>query len=133
MHRVLQPPDWPRPSGYANGVAARGVLVFVAGQIGWRPDGVFESDDLVDQTRQALENVCAVLAEAGAAPEHITMMTWYLTDRNDYKARLTEIGAAWRSVLGKVFPPMAVVEVAGLVEACARIEIQVSAVVPDRA
>jgi enamine deaminase RidA (YjgF/YER057c/UK114 family) len=133
MHRVLQPPDWPRPSGYANGVAARGVLVFVAGQIGWRPDGVFESDDLVDQTRQALENVCAVLAEAGAAPEHITMMTWYLTDRNDYKARLTEIGAAWRSVLGKVFPPMAVVEVAGLVEERARIEIQVSAVVPDRA
>jgi enamine deaminase RidA (YjgF/YER057c/UK114 family) len=130
---VLQPPDWPRPSGYANGVAARGVLVFVAGQIGWRPDGVFESDDLVDQTRQALENVCAVLAEAGAAPEHITMMTWYLTDRNDYKARLTEIGAAWRSVLGKVFPPMAVVEVAGLVEERARIEIQVSAVVPDRA
>ena len=129
--RALQPPDWPRPRGYANGVAvpAGGTLVFVAGQIGWAPDGTFPSADLVGQVRTALENVVAVLAEAGGRPEHIVRMTWYVTDRADYLASAAEIGEVYRSVMGRVFPAMSAVEVSALMEAEAKVEIEVTAVV----
>jgi enamine deaminase RidA (YjgF/YER057c/UK114 family) len=129
--RALQPPDWPRPRGYANGVAvpAGGTLVFVAGQIGWAPDGSFPSADLVGQVRTALENVVAVLAEAGGRPEHIVRMTWYVTDRADYLASAAEIGEVYRSVMGRVFPAMSAVEVSALMEAEAKVEIEVTAVV----
>jgi enamine deaminase RidA (YjgF/YER057c/UK114 family) len=129
--RALQPPDWPRPRGYANGVAvpAGGTLVFVAGQIGWAPDGSFPSADLVGQVRTALGNVVAVLAEAGGRPEHIVRMTWYVTDRADYLASAAEIGEVYRSVMGRVFPAMSAVEVSALMEAEAKVEIEVTAVV----
>jgi len=129
--RALQPPDWPRPRGYANGVAvpAGGTLVFVAGQIGWAPDGTFPSADLVGQVRTALENVVAVLAEAGGRPEHIVRMTWYVTDRADYLASAAEIGEVYRSVMGRVYPAMSAVEVSALMEAEAKVEIEVTAVV----
>ncbi len=129
--RALQPPDWPRPRGYANGVAvpAGGTLVFVAGQIGWAPDGSFPSPDLVGQVRVALENVLAVLAEAGAGPEHIVRMTWYVVDRADYLASAAAIGEVYRSVMGRVFPAMSAVEVSALMEAEAKVEIEVTAVV----
>ena len=129
--RALQPPDWPRPRGYANGVAvpAGGTLVFVAGQIGWAADGSFPSSDLVGQVRTALENVVAVLAEAGGRPEHIVRMTWYVTDRADYLASAAEIGEVYRSVMGRVYPAMSAVEVSALMEAEAKVEIEVTAVV----
>ena len=129
--RALQPPEWPRPRGYANGVAvpAGGTLVFVAGQIGWAPDGSFPSADLVGQVRTALENVLAVLAEAGGRPEHIVRMTWYVTDRADYLASAAEIGEVYRSVMGRVYPAMSAVEVSALMEAEAKVEIEVTAVV----
>ena len=129
--RALQPPEWPRPRGYANGVAvpAGGTLVFVAGQIGWAADGSFPSSDLVGQVRTALENVVAVLAEAGGRPEHIVRMTWYVTDRADYLASAAEIGEVYRSVMGRVYPAMSAVEVSALMEAEAKVEIEVTAVV----
>jgi enamine deaminase RidA (YjgF/YER057c/UK114 family) len=130
MHQILQPEGWPRPGGYAHGVAASGRMVFVAGQIGWTPAGRFEARDLPGQVGQALRNVLAVLREAGAAPEHITRMTWYVVDRRDYLARRQDIGAAYRDVLGRHFPAMSVVEVSGLLEPEALVEIEVTAVVP---
>ena len=128
---ALQPPDWPRPRGYANGVSvpAGGTLVFVAGQIGWAPDGSFPSPDLVGQVRVALENVLAVLAEAGGGPEHIVRMTWYVTDHADYLASAAAIGEVYRSVMGRVYPAMSAVEVSALMEAEAKVEIEVTAVV----
>ena len=129
--QLLQPAGWAAPKGYANGVAASGRTVFVAGQIGWNGDSVFESDDLVDQVRQALLNVRAVLAEAGAGPEHICRMTWYLTDKRDYLARAADIGRAYRDVLGREFGiAMTAVQVAGLIEDRAKVEIEVTAVTP---
>jgi enamine deaminase RidA (YjgF/YER057c/UK114 family) len=128
--KILQPPGWPRPRGYANGVAAEGRLVFVAGQIGWDASGAFPAADLPGQVRQALSNVLAVLAEAGGAPEHIARLTWYVVDRDEYVANGREIGAAYREVMGGHYPAMAVVQVAGLVEAQARVEIEATAVVP---
>jgi len=128
--KVLQPPGWAAPRGYVNGVAASGTQVFVAGQIGWNAQCRFESDDLVDQVRQALLNVRAVLAEAGAAPEHITRMTWYLTEKRDYLARAKEIGAAYREVIGSYTVAMTAVQVAGLIEDRAKVEIEVTAVLP---
>lgn len=131
---VLQPPGWPRPRGYANGIAARGTLVFVAGQIGW--DAVGErivSDALTDQVRQALANVLTVLAEAGGRPEHVARMTWYVTDRDEYVREAKAIGAAWRELMGRHFPAMAVVAVTALVEPAAKVEIEATAVVPDPA
>jgi enamine deaminase RidA (YjgF/YER057c/UK114 family) len=125
--RVLQPPGWPRPRGYANGVAATGELVFVAGMIGWDETGAF-ADDLAAQVRQALTNIVAVLAEAGAGPQHVTRLTWYVTSRADYLAAQAEIGAAYRAVMGRHFPAMAVVEVSALVEARALVEIEATAV-----
>ncbi|BDI07244.1 RidA family protein [Sphaerotilus microaerophilus] len=129
--QVLQPAGWAVPKGYANGVAASGRLVFVAGQIGWNAASQFDSDDLVDQARQALLNVRAVLAEAGAGPEHICRMTWYLMDKRDYLARAADIGRAYREVLGREFAvAMSAVQVAALVEDRAKVEIEVTAVVP---
>ena len=128
--RVLQPPGWAAPRGYANGVAATGTMVFVAGQIGWNAQGAFDSDDLVPQVRQALLNVRAVLAEAGAAPEHIVRMTWYVIDRREYLARGREIGAVYREVIGSYGVAMSALEVSALMEERARVEIEVTAVVP---
>ena len=130
--RVLQPPGWPRPRGYSNGVAVSGggTLVFVAGQIGWAPDGSFPAAELVGQVRVALSNVVAVLAEAGGRPEHITRMTWYVTDRADYLSSAAAIGEVYRDVMGRVYPAMSAVEVSALMEAEAKVEIEVTAVVP---
>ena len=128
---VLQPEGWPRPSGYSNGVVANGRQVFIAGQVGWNPcSGKFESAGLVDQVAQALKNVLAVLAQAGGRPEHIARMTWYLTSRAEYRARLKEIGAVYREIMGKHFPAMTAVEISGLVEAQAKVEIEATAVIP---
>lgn len=128
--KVLQPPGWAPPRGYANGVAATGTMVFVAGQIGWNERCAFDSDDLVPQVRQALLNVRAVLAEAGARPEHIVRMTWYVTDKRDYLVRGREIGAVYREVVGHYGVAMSAVEVSALMEDRARVEIEVTAVVP---
>ena len=130
MHQPLQPAHWAPPKGYANGVAAQGTQLFVAGQIGWDAEGRFHSDDLVEQTRQALANVLAVLAAGGAGPQHITRMTWYLVDRAEYKARLREIGAVFREQIGHYTIAMSAVEVKGLIEDRARVEIEVTAVRP---
>ena len=127
---ILQPPGWRRPNGYANGVAATGTMVFVAGQVGWNARGEFETDDLVAQVRQALANVTAVLAEAGARPEHITRMTWYLIDKREFLARSQEIGAVFREAIGGYGAAMTAVEVRALIEDAAKVEIEVTAVIP---
>lgn len=129
--RVLQPDSWPRPRGYANGVAARGTVISVAGQIGWTPTGVFESDDLVAQVRRALQNIVAVLAAGGAEPRHLVRLTWYLVDRDEYVARGQEIGAAFREVIGHYDVAMSAVQVVALVEPRAKVEIEATAIVPD--
>ncbi len=129
--KTLQPPGWAAPRGYANGIAARGSLVFVAGQVGWNGQERFESDEFVAQARQALANIVAVLREAGAGPEHLVRMTWYVTDRREYVASWKALGAAYREVIGRHFPAMTAVEVAGLIEAGAKVEIEATAVVPD--
>jgi enamine deaminase RidA (YjgF/YER057c/UK114 family) len=130
--KLLNPKTWAKPKGYANGIAARGTLIFVAGQIGWNGEKEkFESDDFVAQTRQALANIVAVLAESGARPEHLVRLTWYVTDKQEYVARLAEIGKAYREVIGRHFPTMALVQVAALVEDRAKVEIEATAVMPD--
>jgi enamine deaminase RidA (YjgF/YER057c/UK114 family) len=130
MRKVLQPAHWAPPRGYVNGIAAHGTQVYVAGQIGWNADCRFETDDLVEQTRQALLNVRAVLAEAGATPDHIVRMTWYLVDRAEYLARAKEIGAAFRDTMGSYAIAMTAVQVAALIEQRAKVEIEVTAVIP---
>jgi enamine deaminase RidA (YjgF/YER057c/UK114 family) len=126
----LQPPGWPEPRGYANGIETdAGRLVFVGGQIGWDSSGEFPAEDMAGQVGQALRNIVAVLAEAGAGPEHVVRLTWYVTDRDEYLASLKDIGGAYRDVMGRHFPAMAVVEVTRLVEAQARVEIEATAVV----
>ena len=130
-HTILQPAGWAQPKGYANGVAADGKLVFVGGQIGWDRQNRFETDDLVGQVRQTLQNVVDVLAEAGAGPAHVVSMTWYLTDKKDYLGNLEGIGRVYREVMGRHFPAMAVVQVVALVEDRAKVEIQAMAVVPN--
>ena len=130
MSRLLQPEGWARPKGYANGVEATGRQVFVAGQIGWNAQGVFETDDLVEHVRVSLENVLAVLREANAGPEHIVRMTWYLVDKRAYVARLPEIGQVYRAVIGRNFPAMTAVQVVALIEDRAQVEIECTAVVP---
>ena len=127
----LQPPGWATPKGYANGIAARGTMIFVGGQIGWNAGQQFESDDFIAQTHQALKNVHEVLAAGGASPEHMVRMTWYVVDRVEYNARLRELGEAYRAVMGKQFPAMTCVEVSALVEERAKVEIEVTAVLPD--
>ena len=129
--QILQPPDWAPPKGYANGIAARGTTIFVGGQIGWNGQQQFESDDFVTQARQALRNVLAIMAEAGAGPEHITRMTWYVTDKREYVASYRALGAAYREVVGRHFPAMTAVQVAALIEDRAKVEIEATAVVPD--
>ena len=131
MLTKIQPPDWAEPRGYANGILARGALLFVGGQIGWNAAQQFESDDFVDQTRQAQQNIAAVLKAGGAGPEHMARMTWYIVDRAEYKARLKEIGIVYREVMGRSFPAMTCVQVAALVEERAKVEIEVTAVVAD--
>lgn len=131
MHTILQPEGWAKPVGYANGVAAKGKVIFVGGQIGWNSRSEFESDDIVHQVRQALANVVAILAEAGAGPEHVTAMTWYFTDKREYLANLKGIGGAYREVMGRNFPAMAAVQVVALMEDRAKVEIQATAAVPD--
>jgi enamine deaminase RidA (YjgF/YER057c/UK114 family) len=131
MTQVLQPPGWARPKGYANGVAVRGRQVFIAGMIGWDGQGQFHTDDLAGQVRQALHNVVAVLAEAGARPEHIVRMTWYVTDKREYLREAREIGAIYRAVIGSFDVAMTAVQVAALIEDRAKVEIEVTAVIPD--
>jgi enamine deaminase RidA (YjgF/YER057c/UK114 family) len=130
--RILQPEGWAAPKGYVNGIAARGTLVFVSGQIGWNVHQRFETDDFVGQARQALANVIAILHEGGAGPEHITRMTWYVVDKHEYVGNMRALGAAYREIVGRHFPAMTAVAVAGLIEDRAKLEIEVTAVVPDR-
>ena len=131
--RILQPAQWPRPRGYSNGIVASGRQIFIAGQIGWDAHGRFTSERLADQVRQTLENICTVLAQAEAGPQHIVRLTWYVTNRDEYCAQLADIGAAYRAVMGKHFPVMSVVQVVALMEAQAKVEIEATAVVPDAA
>ena len=131
MMQKIQPPDWAEPKGYANGILAKGTLLFVGGQIGWNANQTFESDDFVEQTRQALLNVAAVLKAGGAQPAHMARMIWYVVDRAEYLASLKALGSVYREVMGRNFPAMTCVEVSGLMEARARVEIEVTAVLPD--
>jgi len=128
--QVLQPPGWPRPKGYSNGIAAEGRLVFIAGMVGWNEAERFETDALAGQARQALKNLLAVLAQAGGKPAHICRMTWYVTDKQAYLAHVRELGQAYREVIGNHFPAMTLVEVSALVEDGAKVEIEATAVVP---
>ncbi len=128
---ILQPPGWIRPRGYANGIVAKGRMVFVSGMIGWDADGVFRTTEFAGQVRQALANIVAVLAEANALPEHIVRMTWYVRDRREYVASYPQIGVAYREIIGRHFPAMTAVEVAALIEDAAKVEIEATAVIPD--
>ncbi|MBX9596314.1 MAG: RidA family protein [Roseomonas sp.] len=127
---ALHPPGWPAPRGYANGMAGRGRIVLVGGQIGWDTEGRFPPG-FVPQVRQALENILAVVREAGGGPEHIGRLTWYVTDMAEYRASLAELGPAYRAVMGRNFPAMALVQVVALVEPEARVEIEATAIIPD--
>lgn len=129
--QFLQPPTWPRPRGYSHGVLARGLQVFVAGQMGQDRHGSFVSMTFAGQARQALQNICAVLSEAGARPEHLVRLTWYVTGLTEYLADLEEIGAGYRAVMGKHYPPMSVVQVLALVDPRAKVEIEATAVIPE--
>lgn len=129
--KILQPPSWARPKGFSNGVAAKGQMIFVSGMVGWDADGKFVSNEFVGQARQALKNIVEVLAEAKAKPEHITRMTWYVTDKSEYLAASKELGAVYREIVGGHYPAMTAVEVAGLIEEQAKVEIEVTAVIPD--
>lgn len=130
MNTLLHPRQWAAAKGYANGISATGRQIFVAGQIGWTGDQVFESDDFAEQTEQALANIVAVLAEGGAEPKHIVRMTWYIIDKREYLDRLRDVGAAYRRVIGTHFPAMTLVQVAALLEDRAKVEIEATAVVP---
>ncbi|CAN7146527.1 RidA family protein [Rhizobium sp. LjRoot30] len=131
MHTILQPEGWAKPIGYSNGVAAQGKVIYVGGQIGWNEQCQFETDDFVEQVRQTLKNVVAVLAAGGAGPEHITTMTWYFTDKAEYLGNLKNLGQVYRETIGRNFPAMAAMQVVALVEDRAKIEIQATAVVPE--
>ena len=129
--KILQPPAWSRPRGYSNGIAARGTVVFIGGQVGWDGECQFASDDFTAQARQALKNVIEILAEAGGRPEHIARMTWYVTDKREYVAAYKTIGEAYRAVMGRHFPAMTAIEVTALIEDRAKVEIEATAVIPD--
>ncbi|MBV8662796.1 MAG: RidA family protein [Hyphomicrobiales bacterium] len=131
MNKILQPKGWAQPKGYANGISATGRHVFVAGQIGWNSACAFEASDFLGQFRQALANVLAILAEAGGAPEHVTSMTWFITDKAAYLRDAKAVGQAWREMMGRNYPAMAVVQVVALMEDAALIEIQAQAVLPS--
>jgi enamine deaminase RidA (YjgF/YER057c/UK114 family) len=130
MNQILQPPGWAKPKGFSNGIAATGRQVFVAGQVGWTGENEWQAKDFAGQFRQTLVNTLAVLAEAGAKPEHIVRMTWYITDKREYLSSLKEVGAAWRELMGRNYPAMAVVQVVALVEDAAKVEIETTAVLP---
>ncbi len=130
-HERLHPRSWKQPKGFANGIAARGRLVFLAGQVGWNAEQRFDSADFVAQTRQALANIVTLVGEAGGTPEHVTRLTWFVLDKKEYLARLHELGQAYRDVMGKHYPAMTLVQVAALVEDLAKVEIEATAVVPD--
>jgi enamine deaminase RidA (YjgF/YER057c/UK114 family) len=130
VRHMLQPQGWLPAKGYANGIAVSGRQVFVAGQIGWNDNQIFTSDDFVAQVEQALRNIVAVLAVAGAQPEHVVRLTWYITDKREYLSRLTEVGAAYRRVIGRHFPVMTMVQVSALIEDRAKVEIEATAVMP---
>lgn len=129
--KFLQPPNWSRPKGYANGVMEKGRMVFLSGMVGWNPHSQFEARDFAGQVRQALKNIVEVLVQANARPEHIARMTWYVVDKQEYVNSMKEIGAAYREIIGRHYPAMTVVEVSGLIESEARVEIEVTAVVPE--
>ena len=129
--KTLQPAEWARPKGYANGMAARGQMLFISGQIGWDSSGQFNSDNLTQQVKQALRNIVRVLKEGRAEPRHLVRLTWYVLSRDAYVREAREIGAAYREIVGKHFPAMSVVEVSGLVEQRALVEIEATAVIPD--
>jgi enamine deaminase RidA (YjgF/YER057c/UK114 family) len=129
--QILQPPGWARPKGFSNGIAATGRLVFIAGQIGWTGEGKWQARDFAGQFRQALANVLAVLKEANGKPEHIVRLTWYVLDRDEYLGAMKEVGAAYRELMGRHYPVMAVLQVSGLVEKEARLEIEATAVVGE--
>jgi len=132
MRQILQPPGWAKPKGYANGIAVKGgTTVYVAGQVAFNEQGVFEEKTFAGQFRRTLQNTLAVLAEAGARPEHIVRMTWYIVDKKEYLAALKEVGAAWRELIGRHFPAMAVVQVGALIEDEAKLEIETTAVIPE--
>jgi enamine deaminase RidA (YjgF/YER057c/UK114 family) len=131
LPQILQPAHWPRPKGFSHGMAASGRVVFVAGQVGWDSAGRFVSERLADQVRLALKNIVTVLAEAGARPEHVTRLVWYVTSRAEYYADLKEIGASYRAVMGRNFPAMSVVQVVALMEPEAKVEIEATGVVPE--
>ncbi len=131
MKRPLLPAGWPKPRGYANGVAAHGTQIFIAGQIGWDETGQFRSDAFADQARQALANIVAVLREAGAGPEHLVRMTWYVTDKREYLAASRDVGQAFRELIGDYDIAMSAVQVAALIEDRAKVEIEATAVIPD--
>jgi enamine deaminase RidA (YjgF/YER057c/UK114 family) len=132
MMQILQPPGWARPKGYSNGIAVKGgKTVYIAGQVGWTAEERFVEKSFGGQFRQALVNIVAVLAEAGGRPEHLVRLTWFVLDRDEYMGSLKEVGAAYREIIGKHYPTMSVVQVAGLVETGARLEIEATAVVPD--
>ncbi|MCW6530440.1 RidA family protein [Sphingomonas sp. MMSM20] len=129
--RILQPAGWPRPKGYSNAIEARGRQIFVSGLVGWNEEEKFERTDLAGQFEQILRNLVALLVEADAGPEHVVRMTWYITDRADYLDNARRIGEIYRAIMGRNYPAMAVVQVVALMEAAAKIEIEVTAVVPD--
>lgn len=131
MMQILQPPGWARPRGFSNGVACSGKLVFVAGQIGWTGEGKWEARDFAGQFRQAMANVLDVLAQAGGKPEHVVRLTWYVLDKREYLNALQAVGRAYRDLMGRHYPAMAVVQVSGLVEDAARLEIEATAVIPE--
>ncbi|MBP1849617.1 RidA family protein [Rhizobium halophytocola] len=131
MHKILQPEGWAKPVGYSNGMEARGRQVYVGGQVGWNANCQFETDDFVGQVHQTLKNVVAIVRAAGGEPHHITTLTWYFTDRDEYLASLKQLGPAYREVMGRHFPAMAAVQVVALVEERAKVEIQAIAVIPD--
>ena len=130
MSDAINPPEWPRPSGYANGVLAQGRFLAVSGQIGWNERGDLAGDDFLTQALQALRNVIAVVRAAGGEPEHLVRLTWYVVDTDEYRASLAELGRGYREILGTHYPAMALVQVAGLLEAGARVEIEATAVLP---
>lgn len=131
LPRVLKPDGWARPRGYSHGMAARGLQIFISGQVGWDTDEKFPSPRLADQVRQALLNIVAILAEAGASPQHLVRLTWYVTSRDEYFEQLADIGAAYRAAMGLHYPAMSVVQVVALMEKEARVEIEATAVLPD--
>ncbi|QPC85732.1 RidA family protein [Mesorhizobium sp. NBSH29] len=131
QHEVLHPANWKAARGYSNGIAATGRTIYMGGQIGWNADQIFETDDFVEQTRQTLANIVAILAEAGGRPEHIVRLTWFVTSKQEYLARLRDLGAAYKSVMGKHYPTMSAVQVVSLMEDAAKVEIEATAVIPE--